>query len=57
MLFEFSLNYTKLAMLPIKGYVGNNKINSAKKKVTSSGDLIWDSRTLGHLLCYTLMPS
>ena len=34
---EFSLNYTKLATLAIKAYVGKNKINSAKK-VTSSGD-------------------
>ena len=28
--FEFSLNYTKLATLAIKVYVGKSKINSAK---------------------------
>ena len=48
--FEFSFNYTKVAILPIKGYVGESKINLATK-VTSSGISTWD------LLCSTLMPS
>ena len=30
-LIEFFLNYTKLAMLAIKAYVGKSKINSTKK--------------------------
>ena len=28
---EFFLNYTKLAMLAIKSYIGKSKIKSAKK--------------------------
>ena len=36
-LFEFSLNYTKLAKLAIKACVGTSEIILAKN-VTSSGD-------------------
>ena len=36
-LIEFPLNYTKLATLAIKTYVGKSKINLAKT-VISSGD-------------------
>ena len=49
-LSEFSLNYTKFAILAIKDYVGKSKINEPKK-VTSSGDWTWD------LLWSTLMPA
>ena len=38
--FEFFRNYTKLAVLVVKAYIGKNKINSAKI-VTSSGDWTW----------------
>ena len=46
---RFSQNYTKLAMLPTKAFIGKSKINSVKKD-SLSGDKTHD------LLVFTLMP-
>ena len=38
-LIEFSLNYTKLSMLARKAYVGESKINPAKKVTSAPGGI------------------
>ena len=52
-LFEFTRNYTKLAMLAIKVYLGKNIQEKKLPPVgTEPGILVlWD------LLCYTLIPN
>ena len=50
--FEFSLNYTNLATLAIKAYVGKSKINSVKKRlppVGTSCDPLWCLPDWGNL--------